>query len=273
MALSLRRPSQHTHTKWHQCRGPYLVPLPHVNCCLCCDGAIAPSIATIAVYPHHRCAVHCRRHHCIAIALAVLALFLAALIPHSLVGCCTDASTSRHLPPLVRCCPPCRHLLVLFLVCRLVVVSTPPPLVLSCLFSAAILLAPASSSSFSAAAPVVVIVDDDNDKEDNGVILSGASAVVGIIPVIVVVDNDNDEEDGGIILSGISVVVGIVASLPAIAITKPSQSRRPAAQPPPFLSLNLIVVCGPTIAVADAAVIAVAAAAVAVTITRVLPSS
>ena len=82
---------------------------------------IAPSIIAIAVHRHHRCAVHHCRCCRIAIALAVLALFLAALIPRSPVGCCTEASISCHLPPLVCCRPPCRHLLVLFLVCRLIV--------------------------------------------------------------------------------------------------------------------------------------------------------
>ena len=50
------------------------------------------------------------------------------------------------------------------------------------------------------AAPVIVIVDDNKDKENNGVILSGVSAVVGIVPVVFVVDYDNDNEDNGIIL-------------------------------------------------------------------------
>ena len=69
-------------------------------------------------------------------------------------------------------------------------------------------------------APVVVVVDNDKDKEDDGVILSGVSAVVGIVPGIVVVDDDNDEEGDGIILSGISIVVGIIASQQAVAVTK-----------------------------------------------------
>ena len=72
-----------------------------------------------------------------------------------------------------------------------------------------------------AVAPVVVIVDDGKDKEDDGIILSGVSAVVSIVPVVVVVDDDNNEEDDGIILSGISVVVGMVASRQAIASAKP----------------------------------------------------
>ena len=153
-----------------------------------CRPSLSPSLRPSPPSPlHRRC-------------LAILALFLAALIPRLPVGCCTDASTSRHLPSLVCCRHPRRHLLALFLVCRLVVTSTPPPLIFSLLLSTAVLLATASSSSFSAATPVIVVVDDDKDKEDDGVILSGVSAVVGIVPVIFVVDNDNNNEDNGIIL-------------------------------------------------------------------------
>jgi hypothetical protein len=45
-----------------------------------------------------------------------------------------------------------------------------------------------------------VAVDKDKDKEDNGLILSGVSAIVGIVPVVFVVDDNNDNEDDGIIL-------------------------------------------------------------------------
>ncbi len=64
--------------------------------------------------------------------------------------------------------------------------------------------------------------DEDKDKEDDGVILSGVSAIVSIVPVVVVVDDDNNKEDNGIILSGISVIVGIVASRQAVAVAQPS---------------------------------------------------
>jgi hypothetical protein len=191
--------------------------------------AIVPFIASIAVHRHHCRAIHHRRCCCIAIALAVLALFLADLIPRLPVGGCAGTSTSRHLPPLVRCRPPCCHLLVLFLIRRLVATLMPLPLVLPCFLSAAVLLAAVSSSSFLAAAPVVVVVDKDNNEEDNGIIHSGASAVVGIVPVVVVVNKDNNEEDDGIILSGISIVVGIVASLQAVAVKRLLQSRCPVA--------------------------------------------
>ena len=50
------------------------------------------------------------------------------------------------------------------------------------------------------AAPVIVVVDDNKDKKDDGIILSGISAVVGIVPVVFVVDDDNNNEDDGIIL-------------------------------------------------------------------------
>jgi hypothetical protein len=136
--------------------------------------------------------------------------------------CCGDDTPRIPLHLSVRCCPPRRHLRVLFLVHRLVVASTPLPLVLSHLLSAAVLLAAACSSSFLAAVPVVDVVDDDKDEEDDGVILSGVSVVVGIVPVVVVVDDDNEEEDDGIILSGISVIVGIIPSQQAIAVLKPS---------------------------------------------------
>ena len=52
----------------------------------------------------------------------------------------------------------------------------------------------------------------DKDKEDDGVILSGVSIVVGIIPVVVDVDDNKDKEDDGIILSSISVIVGSIPS-------------------------------------------------------------
>ena len=58
-------------------------------------------------------------------------------------------------------------------------------------------------------------------NEDHDIILSGVSAVVGIVPVVVVVDDDKDEEDVGIILSSISVVIDILASRRAIAVAKP----------------------------------------------------
>ena len=51
-----------------------------------------------------------------------------------------------------------------------------------------------------AAAPVIVVVDYDKNKEDDGVILSGVSAVVGIVPAVFVVNDNNDIEDDGIIL-------------------------------------------------------------------------
>ncbi len=97
------------------------------------------------------------------------------------VGCCTNASTSRHLLPLVHCHPPRRHLLVLFLFHRLVVASMPP-------FSS-----PPPPPPLSWQRP-------------------GISAVVGIVPAIVVVDDNNNKEYDGIIVSGISIIVGIVAS-------------------------------------------------------------
>ncbi len=62
--------------------------------------------------------------------------------------------------------------------------------------------------------------DDDKDEEDNGVILSGVSAIVSIVPDVVVVVDNNNKEDNGIILSGISVAVGIVASRQAVAVAK-----------------------------------------------------
>jgi hypothetical protein len=83
-----------------------LLPL-HCHCavhCRHCRPSLSPSLHPSPPLPSHR--------HC----LAVLALFLAALIPCSPVCCCTDASTSRQLPSLVLCCPPCRHLLALFLI-------------------------------------------------------------------------------------------------------------------------------------------------------------
>ena len=101
--------------------------------------------------------------------------------PCSPIGCCTDASTSRHFLPPVRCCPPCRHLLVLFLFHRLVVTLTPP-------FSS-----PPPPPTLSRRRP-------------------GVSAVVGIVPVVVVVDNDNDKKNQQQHRLGISVIVGIVAS-------------------------------------------------------------
>ena len=64
--------------------------------------------------------------------------------------------------------------------------------------------------------------DNDKDKEDDGVILSGVSAIVSIVPVVAVVEDDNDKEDNGIILSSISIIVGIVASRRAVAVAKPS---------------------------------------------------
>ena len=45
---------------------------------------------------------------------------------------------------------------------------------------------------------------------------------VVVVVVVVVVNNDNDKEDNGIILSGISVVVGIDKSRRAVAVAKPS---------------------------------------------------
>ena len=63
--------------------------------------------------------------------------------------------------------------------------------------------------------------DNDKDKEDNGVNLSGVSAIVSIVPIAVVDNNDNNEEDDGIILSSISVVDGIIASRRAVADAKP----------------------------------------------------
>ena len=84
----------------------------------------------------------------------------------------------------------------------------------------------------TAAPDIVVVVDNDKDKEDNGVILSGVSAIVGIVPVVVVVVVvvivNNEEDDDGIILSGISIVINIVASQQSVAIAKPLQSRRKA---------------------------------------------
>jgi hypothetical protein len=66
--------------------------------------------------------------------------------------------------------------------------------------STAVLLATTFSSSFLAAAPVMVVVDNDKGKEVDGVILSGVSAIFGIVPVVVIVDDDNDNKDDSIIL-------------------------------------------------------------------------
>ena len=52
----------HHRTKHHQCRGPHLAPLPHVNCCLCCDGGDS-GVPVVSRLPHpHPCCqsvVHC----------------------------------------------------------------------------------------------------------------------------------------------------------------------------------------------------------------------
>jgi hypothetical protein len=48
-------------------------------------------------------------------------------------------------------------------------------------------------------APVIIVVDNDKDEEDNGVIPSGVSTIVGIVPVVFVVNGDNGNEGDGII--------------------------------------------------------------------------
>ncbi len=103
----------HHHAKRHQCQVPHLAPLPHVNCCLCCDGGhngVPPSRRPSPPLPSI----------VITVMPSIAAIvFLAALIPRSPVGCFTATSTSRNILPLVRFCPPCCHLLVLFFICGL----------------------------------------------------------------------------------------------------------------------------------------------------------
>ena len=141
-AAAVPSPScRHPHCCHHH---PAVALPPHPHC-----RSRHPAAATTPLLSCHRRAVHHRQHHRVAIALAVLALFVAALIPCSPVGCRVDASTSHHLltlfplssslpppppplsclpagcrvdasascplSPLVRCRSPRRRLLLLFL--------------------------------------------------------------------------------------------------------------------------------------------------------------
>ena len=90
--VALPPPSCHPHCR-HRHPAVTLTPRPH------CRSRHPAAAATPPLSCYCRVVHHCQ-HHCVVVALAVLALFIAALIPRSAVGCSVNASTSHHLPPI-----------------------------------------------------------------------------------------------------------------------------------------------------------------------------
>ena len=104
-------PSPSCHHPYCRHRHPAVALPAHPRC-----HSRHPAAAAAPPLSCHCRTAHHRQHHRIAVALAVLALFVAALIPCLPVGCRIDASTSHHLPPL----------------CTLLSFLPPPPPPLSC---------------------------------------------------------------------------------------------------------------------------------------------